>query len=599
MRDTEDKRQEFQSEVQEDKRGYKNNQSNGIDIVGKLKKKLRNSRIVIGVLGVLLIASIGFIIFVMMKEKKTEEAFFNNIYVTEETYRLTEDLGKIVSDFSVEGYTASVKTINGYEYLALTTEVDGEQVDICYQNEFPDAEKKDSLIKALINKNGDMITLPDSYDINNPAANLPYKVNFEDGTKGFVFMDVENGMPSDMRLYNISNMTKYGDINMTSTIRYYFSADGYKTPNTVGLSHNGIEYMYLVDDALYTATVEKQSNVLEFADGFTYEIDEDSISFTAYISFGGSAYAGEYKGEITFNSVGFDMSYQRFAAYVPFNYEDPGDWPVITPRTDYLTENITIAGKNGGYYALPLYENVPLSEYDYSRVTEDEAGIRTYTDENGNVASEFGLDVSKFQGDIDWEAVAAQGVTFVIPRIAYRGYSVGSIVEDEYFEQNVTGAQEAGLDVGLYIFSQAVTVEEGIEEAEYIIDRIKDLNITGPIVFDTEYYDEPADARANLITREERTAITKAFCETIEEAGYKPMVYANTRWLLLGIDWDQLAEYDVWYAYYGNDPILPYDFAMWQYSCEGVLEGIGNYVDMNIMFRDVFNEETADVSEGF
>ncbi|MGN0165750.1 MAG: glycoside hydrolase family 25 protein [Lachnospiraceae bacterium] len=555
----------------------------------KLARRLRNSRIVNVILALLLVVVASFLIYVINNEKNTKEAFFNKIYISKNTYYLTEDLKGIVERFNEEGYTASVETINGYEYLALSTQVGNKTVKICYQNEFPDEKMQDSTMKAFISSGSETVNLSGSYDISHPEANLPYKVAFTDGTMGLLFMETEGDMPADLNLYDINTMKRTGAINMTSTIRYYFSVEAYGTEgDMIKVVQNGIPYTFKVDNTLYAEAIEKEEDILKFKKDFIYSIGEDRITFTAYISLEDNSYIGQYDGIITFDTDGFDMSYQRFAAYVTPDYEDPGNDRILTAKEEYPEENIIIAGKNGGYYALEYYKNVPLSDYDYERVAENEQEIRYYTDVNGQTVSKAGVDVSYYQGKIDWGQVAEQEIEFVIPRIAYRGYSKGAIVKDECFDDNVKYAKEAGLDVGVYIFSQAVTVEEGIEEAEFILEEIRDMDINGPIVFDTEYYDEPADARANLITREERTAIAKAFCETIEEAGYKPMIYANTRWLLLGIDWDQLAEYDVWYAYYGEDPILPYDFAIWQYSSQGSVNGIEGPVDMNIMFKDVF-----------
>lgn len=553
-----------------------------------LEKKLLKYKVSVIVLSLLLACAIGFIAYIMLSEKKSEEAFFNKVY-EKKTYRLCEEPEKLVDEILAPGYEVGLTTINGYEYVSFAAVVNGEEVMICFQNEFPDEEMKDSTNKSLIKKGDSMVTLSGEYDINNLTSKLPIITRLTDGNEALLFMEVEEGMPGDMVLYGVGeDVHKISAINMTSTIRYYF---GIEADDYVKVTQKGVTYTYETSDELLALAKEKGSEMLVVCDNFVYEQAGDGMFFTAYISLGEKAYIGEYICKITYTSAGFDMASQKFEAYVYPEYEDPGDPRILTAREDILKDKISIVGKNGGYYALELYENVPLSEYDYDKIVQDENGIREYVEEDGSISSSFGIDVSKFQGEIDWEAVKAQGVSFVIPRIAYRGYSVGAIVEDESFKANVEGAKAAGLDVGVYIFSQAITVEEGIEEAEYIIEMIKDMDITGPIVFDTEYYDEPADARANLITRAERTSIAKAFCETIEDAGYKPMIYANTRWLLLGINLDELAEYDVWYAYYGEDPVLPYEFAMWQYSCEGVLTGIGNYVDMNIMLKDVFDNE--------
>lgn len=551
-----------------------------------LEKKLKKYKVTSIVLSLLLCCAIVFIAFIVFREKESEEAFFSKVY-EKKTYRLCDNPERLLEEIETPGYVAGTTIINGYEYFSFTTNVNNEEVQLCFQNEFPDEEKKDSTVKSLIRKNDSMVNLSKDYDINNLSEELPLITKLTDGKEALLFMEVEDGMPGNMSLYAVGeDIYKISAINMTSTIRYYFDVEcdnGY-----VKVTHNGVTYTYETKDEVLAFADEKSSNMLKVSDEFVYEQTEDGMYFTAHISLDEKAYIGDYICKIAYTSAGFDMASQKFEAYVYPEYEDPGDKRILTPRDTYLTEKISIVGKNGGYYALELYENVPVSKYDYEQIIQNENGIKEYIEADGRAVSQFGVDVSKFQGEIDWEALKEQGATFVIPRIAYRGYSAGAIVEDESFETNVEGAKAAGLDVGIYFFSQAVTVEEGVEEAEFIIEKIKDLDINGPIVFDTEYYDEPADARANLITREERTAIARAFCETIENAGYKPMIYANTRWLLLGINWDELAEYDVWYAYYGDEPVIPYEFAMWQYSCEGLLEGIDNYVDMNIMLKDVF-----------
>lgn len=553
-----------------------------------LEKKLIRYKVSVIVLSFLLVCAIGFIAYIMLNEKDSEEAFFNKVY-EKNTYRLCEEPEELLAKIDASGYVVGTTKINGYEYISFTATVNDEEVQLCFQNEFPDEEKNDSTIKSLIKKGDDMVTLSGEYDINNLVEELPIITRLTDGNEALLFIDEENGMPGDMVLYGVGEeVYKISAINMTSTIRYYFGVEC--DEEYIRVTQKGVTYTYETSEEVLALAKEKGSEMLEVSDEFVYAQAEDGMYFTAYISLGEKAYIGEYICKITYTSAGFDMASQKFEAYVYPEYEDPGNPRILTAREEILSDKISIVGKNGGYYALELYENVPISKYDYELIVQNENGIREYIEADGSVSSKFGVDVSKFQGEVDWETVKKQGATFVFPRIAYRGYSVGAIIEDETFEANVKGAKAAGLDVGVYIFSQAVTVEEGIEEAEFIIEKIKGMGITGPIVFDTEYYDEPADARANLITREERTAIAKAFCETIEEAGYKPMIYANTRWLLLGINWDELADYDVWYAYYGDEPMLPYEFAIWQYSCEGVLEGIDNYVDMNIMLKDVFEE---------
>lgn len=560
----------------------------------RLKRKLRNCKIAIFVLAFIVAVEAGFIAVLFLKRGgESKEVFSDKANIKDESkrsYRLVENLSERAASFNDDGhFKASVKSINGYEYLVLASDVSDGSVELCYQNEFPDEEKQESSMKALIRKGEQTLVISESCDFEDISGSLPKIVSFSDDSTGFLFVDEEDGMPGEMRLYNVSSMSKAGEITVTPTVRYYFGVECVDdTSKLVSVSQSKVRYDFEVPEEVYIDARENGSGVLSIKDGFAYTVDGDSIDLRAYVSLGEKAYIGEYNASITFTSVGFDMSYQKFEAYVSPDYEDYGNDRVLTPREEYLTEKVSIAGKNGGYYALEPYKKVPLSDRDYSRLSDDASGVRSYADENGNVSSEFGIDVSYFQGGIDWKRAAEQGVKFAFPRIAYRGYSQGAIVKDECFDANVAGAKEAGIDVGVYIFSQATTVDEGIEEAKFILDEIKDMDIKGPIVFDTEYYDEPENARGNLISRELRTSIAEAFCRTVKEAGYRPMVYVNTRWMYMGINLDELADYDIWYAYYGDTPLVPYDFAIWQYSSDGKVAGIDGRVDMNIMFENVF-----------
>ena len=125
------------------------------------------------------------------------------------------------------------------------------------------------------------------------------------------------------------------------------------------------------------------------------------------------------------------------------------------------------------------------------------------------------------------------------------------------------------------------------------MEQIKDYKISYPVIFDTEYV-TTYDARANNLSRQLRTDITKTFCEKIQSAGYHPMIYANTKWMVMGIDLEQLSAYDLWFAYYGNNLTFPYDFQMYQYSDSGSIPGIKGNVDLNISFVDYANRSESD-----
>ena len=238
-------------------------------------------------------------------------------------------------------------------------------------------------------------------------------------------------------------------------------------------------------------------------------------------------------------------------------------------------------------YRAELLENVPKNIYDFSCLSTDEdTGLKKYNDEKNGITSKMGIDVSEFQGgDIDWKQVKDSGIEFVIVRIGYRAYGEsGKLVKDDMFEQNIEGAIDAGLEVGVYFFSQAITPGEAVEEAEFVLDLIRPYKITGPVVYDTEEI-KGDTARTDGNTRQEFTNYCKVFCDTVEHAGYDSMIYANMKWMAFTLDMEELTDYDFWYADYHELPQNPYDYAIWQYSETGAVPGINANVDLNIWFE--------------
>ena len=197
---------------------------------------------------------------------------------------------------------------------------------------------------------------------------------------------------------------------------------------------------------------------------------------------------------------------------------------------------------------------------------------------NGGV---LGIDVSRWNGDIDWNAVKSSGVSFVIIRCGYRGSSTGVLVKDPKFEANIKGATNAGLKVGLYFFSQAVSEKEAVEEASMAIALAKDYKISYPIFVDTEW---TSGGRANSLDKSTRTAVCKAFCETIKSAGYTPGVYACKSWYQDSLNVSSLNSYKIWLAQYASQPTYSSRYDMWQYSDKGKVNGISTNVDMNISY---------------
>ena len=197
----------------------------------------------------------------------------------------------------------------------------------------------------------------------------------------------------------------------------------------------------------------------------------------------------------------------------------------------------------------------------------------------------LGIDVSSYQGDIDWEAVRSQGISFVFVQAGYRGYAEeGTLNEDLYFRQNIEGAKAAGLMVGAYFFSQAADAAEAEEEAAFALQLLDGISLDLPLVFDAEYI-KTDDARTDSVLLTQFTENALAFCRTVESAGYSAMIYSNLIWQMLIYDMAVLSDYPIWYAGYYALPRSPYDFEFWQYSETGSLDGVEGYVDMNIWMR--------------
>ncbi|MCD8086596.1 MAG: lysozyme [Clostridiales bacterium] len=244
-----------------------------------------------------------------------------------------------------------------------------------------------------------------------------------------------------------------------------------------------------------------------------------------------------------------------------------GRWTYYTPET------VEFNGQE-----IEIDSSLERSELEEDSFSLEEDGMLTYSGE-----ALYGIDLSAHQGEVDWAAVAASGVDFVMLRAGYRGYSTGALAEDSRFAENLTGALEAGLQVGVYFFSQAVTAEEAEEEAAFVLALLDGQALDLPIAYDWEYitYD---DARTDGLDAETVTACAAAFCAAIEEAGYDAMVYCNGELGYLNYDLSALEGYEVWYAEYADSPGFAYAIAMWQYSSSGTVNGIAGDVDLDIWF---------------
>ncbi len=247
------------------------------------------------------------------------------------------------------------------------------------------------------------------------------------------------------------------------------------------------------------------------------------------------------------------------------------------------------------YRVLDNIEYLMLTEDDIDPAKEDKAvnGAEEDADGTENTALQFdngsaklGIDVSKWNQEIDWEAVKDAGVEFAIIRCGYRGASTGALVIDPRYKENIEGAISAGIPVGVYFFTQALDEIEAVEEASMVIRLIEDYDVDYPVFLDSE--SAGGRGRADGLDSDERTRAHRAFLQTIEAAGYETGVYASRNWLNDRIDMTRLSDYRIWLAEYADAPT--YDehyYHMWQYTSKGTVDGISTNVDLNLCYMNI------------
>lgn len=271
--------------------------------------------------------------------------------------------------------------------------------------------------------------------------------------------------------------------------------------------------------------------------------------------------------------------------------EEQEELPAILPEEIYTPTKTT--GETFLFrdkYEVPIYEDREKLRIKERHLKWKDDRI-VYT--GSRYDARFGIDVSAYQNrateeGIDWEAVADDGVDFAMIRIGFRGTSTGSLNADAFYEENIEGALDAGLETGVYFFAQAITVEEAIEEAEFVLELLEDHEIDGPVAYDWEMHD--STYRVYGTAPEMATACAIAFCKRIEEAGYDAMIYAGSYVSYLKYDQGAIEKYLSWYPEYKteeSESILPtfiYQMDYWQFSSKCTVDGINGYVDGNIHF---------------
>lgn len=249
-------------------------------------------------------------------------------------------------------------------------------------------------------------------------------------------------------------------------------------------------------------------------------------------------------------------------------------------------QKILLSDEVYGQIWLPVLEDVPLSTHPLELLKEENNRMVSY-DEYGSINAMAGIDISVYNTVYDWNAVKADGIDFVMMRVGYRTYGGGEIKADAAFQENYKAAKEAGLLVGAYFFSQAISIEEAVEEAIFTAEQLRGLELDFPVAYDWEiiYHDEDG-ARTDNVPVDVLTDCCLAFCQHIEAFGYEPIIYQNKRTSLFKLDLPRLERYPFWLAEYGDGPTYIYDYDMWQYSCTGTVDGIEGAVDLNLSFYD-------------
>ena len=280
----------------------------------------------------------------------------------------------------------------------------------------------------------------------------------------------------------------------------------------------------------------------------------------------------------------------------------PGEYPVTLDPVEgyYVPEEATTVNvkANIEYLAISDISYLIKTEEEIDAKKEDTAVKDAALDSEGSTAiraaedARFGIDVSKWNNEIDWAKLANEGVDFAIIRAGYRGSVSGSLVVDPYFEQNIKGAAANGIDVGVYFFTQAVNEREAVEEASIVMSLVQGYDISYPIFIDTE--GAGGKGRADDLDVGERSEICQAFCETIRSGGYTAGVYASKNWLNNRLDITKFSGDNViWLAEYKDQPTYGGTYGMWQYTSSGRINGIEGRVDFNLCYLD-FGSDASD-----
>lgn len=307
--------------------------------------------------------------------------------------------------------------------------------------------------------------------------------------------------------------------------------------------------------------------------------EEASVSATSYAEFLGS--------ETHVSDLDFYNMYPKDSEVASEMTSEEIEKETQVEEVDESTDgkHTMITWQDGSTEWVAINPYLKTHNYDFTNLINRSGHMEYY--ENGNVTSSFGVDISKDNDYIDFYKLAKAGADFVMIRLGARGYQTGQLVIDDYFVDNLKRATDAGLDIGIYFVSQAISEDEALEEADLVIENLSDYDIDYPICYVMQYTNNES-SRVEILDKNEKTDIAIAFMDRISARGYVPMIYGTKLWLIKYLDLTKIvSHYDIWLSQPEESlPDFPYKFSMWQYNNSGVIDGIKGTVNFNVALTD-------------
>ena len=574
------------------------------------------------VVSAILLTLCGVFWYVMSKNKSGGEAEPTKP-VTDKTnaYRICEDVESKIREFNAKNgsYTASLKTVMDKEYVAFSYgNASSPEFTLLYRNEYLSREDAERGEYGSWMMTAQMIDYEVPYTLADDWSTLTPEPVIMGGTKYVLFVQQTGEYPTSVVVLEPGLMNVGKEQGCFDAVKNWFKLelgeeawakleDPGSTPDDDEISFNtndlrktvmlttghGNRYAFAASDEVLEQVREKGNGAFSFGERFSWSVEDDGLHIVSplYVR------EGEYYGEVTATILPVQgtlkVSNATVGAYVSYNYADADFNGVNTPAINYIENPVSIPNGNDEKLYLPEYKKVAKNTFlfDKDHYWQDETGFRYFADNNGKITSMMGVDVSEHDKKIDWKKMKDAGIKFAFVRVGYRGPGEGTLELDKYVHENIQGALENGLYVGVCFCTQAITEAEAIAEAEFVLNVIKDYDITWPVVFDTEEWNPKNyphlenGPRGNNITRNQRTAVTKAFLDRVADAGYQPMVYSSVYWSILNINRDEISEYPFWLANYVDKVSYRYDFNIWQYTSDGKVNGLTREFDLNVLMK--------------